>query len=73
VLHVDPKAGRVEIVTGPDAAARLDDHSCRLASTEMAAMCAAGDIVGGVVTGLRMLGDAVFWSSADRATATGTT
>ena len=61
VIHVDPQAGWVEIVTGREAAAPLDDRACTLATQSMTPSLKDGDIVGGVVTGLRVLGDAVFW------------
>jgi hypothetical protein len=32
----------------------------------MASSCKNGDLVDGVLTGLRMLGDAVFWRTAAR-------
>ena len=57
VLHVDPTARRVEIVTGRLAARRLDDSSCGLASLSMTSAFSGGDLTGGIITGLRMLGD----------------
>src|SRR4051812_43217842 len=57
VIHVDPIARRLEIVTGVLAARRLDDRSCGLATLSMTSSFSGGDLVGGIVTGLRMLGD----------------
>jgi hypothetical protein len=37
-----------------------------LAAAAMASSCKNGDLVDGVLTGLRMLGDAVFWRTAAR-------
>lgn len=62
VVLVDPSARRVEVVTGRDAAARLDDRACGLACLSMTSSFSGGDLVGGIATGLRMLGDSVAWS-----------
>lgn len=59
LVHVDPTNRRVEIVTGKQAAARLDDRACGLATLSMTSSFSGGELVGGVVTGLRMLGDSV--------------
>jgi hypothetical protein len=59
VILVDPAARSVEVATGQDAAKRLDDRSCGLAALSMSSSFAGGDLVGGIVTGLRMLGDSV--------------
>jgi uncharacterized membrane protein YgcG len=59
VIHVDPTVRRVEVVTGKEAARRLSDASCGLATLSMSSSFSGGDLVGGLVTGLRMLGDAV--------------
>jgi uncharacterized membrane protein YgcG len=59
VVLVDPAARRVEVVTGREAARRLGDRSCGLACLSMTSAFSGGDLVGGVVTGLRMLGDSV--------------
>ena len=64
VIHVDPGFRQVEIVTGREAAKRLADHACGLAAQSMAPLLREGEFVAGVVTGLRVLGDAVFWQSA---------
>jgi hypothetical protein len=49
----------LEIVTGEHTAKRLPDRSCALAALSMTASFNGGDIVGGVVNGLRMLADQV--------------
>lgn len=57
LLHVDPTARRVEVLTGSVAALRVDDRACALAALAMGSSFAGGDLVGGVVTGVRMLAD----------------
>src|SRR6266576_5627763 len=57
LIHIDPTARRLEIVTGTEAAQRIDDRACGLASLSMASSLDGGDVVGAVVTGLRVLGD----------------
>lgn len=57
LVHVDPTARRVEVVTGTVAALRVDDRACALAALAMGSCFAGGDLVGGVVTGVRMLAD----------------
>lgn len=52
---IDPELRRVEIVTGNQACRRLDDRSAALASLSMATSFAGGDLVGGIVNGLRMM------------------
>jgi hypothetical protein len=59
LIHVDPANRQVQIVTGRIAASRLDDRACGLATLSMTSAFSGGEIVGGVVTGLRMLGDSV--------------
>ena len=58
-ILVDPANRQVEIVTGRIASSRLDDRACGLATLSMTSAFSGGEIVGGVVTGLRMLGDSV--------------
>ncbi|MDX6285860.1 MAG: hypothetical protein QOG53_1345 [Frankiales bacterium] len=62
LILVDPSARRVEVVTGRDAASRLDDRSCGLACLSMTSSFSGGDLTGGITTGLRMLGDSVVWA-----------
>jgi uncharacterized membrane protein YgcG len=64
LLLVDPSNRRLEILTGLLAAQRLDDRACGLATLSMTSAFSGGEIVGGVVTGLRMLSDSVRATSA---------
>lgn len=57
LVAVSPGERRVEVVTGQYAAKRLPDRSCALAVLSMTASFTGGDLVGGVVNGLRMLAD----------------
>jgi Domain of unknown function (DUF5130) len=57
LVAVDPANRRVEIVTGSEAQHRLDDRACALASLSMTSAFSAGDLAGGIATGVRMLGD----------------
>lgn len=57
LVAVDPQARRLEIVTGADARRWLDDRSCALAAATMTSSFAAGDLAGGIVAGLQVLGD----------------
>jgi hypothetical protein len=66
VILVDPSARRVEVVTGHEASHLLDDRACALAASSMASSLTDGDIVGGVLTGLRLLGDSAFWRAASQ-------
>jgi uncharacterized membrane protein YgcG len=59
VVLVDPAARRLEIATGHLAAKVLDDNECGLTALSMTSSFTGGDLVGGVVTGMRMLGDSV--------------
>jgi hypothetical protein len=45
------------IVTGSHAKIRLADRACKLAVMSMAASFSEGDLVGGLLSGLRMLAD----------------
>ncbi len=58
LLAVSPGQRVLHIVTGEVSAARLPNRSCALAALAMRASFANGDLVGGLVTGLRMLADA---------------
>ena len=58
LVAVSPAQRIVQIVTGADAAARVPNKSCALAALSMRASFSAGDLAGGIVTGLRMLSDA---------------
>jgi Domain of unknown function (DUF5130) len=59
VLVVTSPGDRLlEIVTGEDSARRLSDRACALAALSMTTSFAGGDLVGGIVTGVRMLAEA---------------
>jgi len=57
LIAVSPGQRKVEIVTGADSARRLPDRGCNLAVMSMVASFKEGDLVGGLVSGLRMLTD----------------
>ena len=57
LIAVSPGQRVVEVVTGPSAARRLPDRACALAVLSMTASFAGGDLVGGIVNGLRQLSD----------------
>ena len=58
LIAVSPAQRCVHVVTGPVSAERLPNRSCALATLAMRASFANGDLVGGIVIGLRMLADA---------------
>lgn len=58
LVAVSPGDRRLHIVTGPTSAERLPNRACALAALAMRASFANGDLVGGIVIGLRMLADA---------------
>jgi len=57
LVAVSPGERRLEIVTGEQTAKRLPDRACALAALSMTASFNGGDLVGGIVNGLRMLAD----------------
>ncbi len=57
LVAVSPGERRLEIVTGEQTAKRLPDRSCALAALSMTSSLTGGDLVGGIVNGLRMLAD----------------
>jgi hypothetical protein len=57
LIAVDPQRRNVDIVTGPEARVRLADRSAKLAVMSMVASFKEGDLVGGLLSGLRMLSD----------------
>ena len=57
LLAVSPGQRVVEVVTGHAAARRLPDRACALAVLSMTNSFAAGDLVGGIVNGLRQMSD----------------
>ncbi len=58
LVAVSPGQRILQIVTGADSAERVPNKSCALAALSMRASFSAGDLAGGIVTGLRMLSDA---------------
>ena len=57
LLALSPGQRVIEVVTGPAAARRLPDRACALAVLSMTTSFAGGDLVGGIVTGLRQMSD----------------
>ena len=57
LIAVSPGQRVVEVVTGAAASRRLPDRACALAVLSMTAAFAGGDLVGGIVNGLRQLSD----------------
>jgi uncharacterized membrane protein YgcG len=57
LVYVDPAGRRVEIVTGSLARRQLSDAQAGLAALTMQTSFAAGDLIGGLVTGVQQLGD----------------
>ncbi|RZU30776.1 DUF5130 family protein [Blastococcus saxobsidens] len=57
LIAVSPGQRVVEVVTGAGAARRLPDRACALAVLSMTSSFASGDLVGGIVNGLRQLSD----------------
>jgi hypothetical protein len=57
LLAVSPGQRVIEVVTGAVAARRLPDRACALAVLSMTTSFAGGDLVGGIVNGLRQLSD----------------
>src|SRR3954466_4774920 len=55
LIAVSPGQRVVELVTGAAAARRLPDRACALAVLSMTGSFAGGDLVGGIVNGLRQL------------------
>jgi hypothetical protein len=66
LLAVSPGQKVVEVVTGAAAGRRLPDRACALAVLSMTGSFAAGDLVGGIVNGLRQLSDQAGHPSALR-------
>lgn len=58
LVVVSPGDRQLEIVTGHACSRRLSDRSCALAALSMTTAFTGGDLVGGLVTGLRMLSEA---------------
>jgi uncharacterized membrane protein YgcG len=58
LIVVSPGDRLLEIVTGEGSARRLTDRACALAALSMTTSFAGGDLVGGILTGVRMLAEA---------------
>jgi uncharacterized membrane protein YgcG len=57
LVLVAPGDRQLEIVTGKDSSRRLSDRACALAALSMTTSFSGGDLVGGILTGLRMLSE----------------
>lgn len=57
LIAVSPGERVVEVVTGAEAFQRLSDRAAKLSVMSMVASFKEGDLVGGLVSGLRMLAD----------------
>src|SRR5690349_4619700 len=57
LVAVSPGQRVVEVVTGPEARVRLPDRGAKLAVMSMVASFKEGDLLGGLLSGLRMLAD----------------
>ena len=57
LVLVAPGDRQLEIVTGKESARRLSDRSCALAALSMTTAFSGGDLVGGIVTGVRMMAE----------------
>jgi hypothetical protein len=57
LLALSPGQRVVEVVVGSAASRRLPDRACALAVLSMTNSFASGDLVGGIVNGLRQLSD----------------
>ncbi len=57
LIAVSPGQKVVEVVTGAAASRRLPDRACALAVLSMTTTFANGDLIGGIVNGLRQLSD----------------
>jgi hypothetical protein len=57
LLALSPGQRVIEVVTGSGAARRLPDRACALAVLSMTTAFAGGDLVGGIVNGLRQMSD----------------
>jgi hypothetical protein len=59
LIAVSPGQRVLHVVTGPVSSKRLSNRACALAAVSMRAAFSNGDLVGGLMTGLRMLSDSV--------------
>lgn len=67
LIAVAPDQRVLEVVTGAAAARRLPDRACALAVLSMTSSFGSGDLVGGIVNGLRQLSDQAGHPAAHRA------
>lgn len=58
LVAVSPGQRVLQIVTGVDAAERIPNRICALAALTMRAAFSSGDLVGGIVNGVRILSEA---------------
>lgn len=58
LIAVSPAQRNVHVVTGAKSSQRLPNRACALAALTMRASFSQGDIVGGLVNGLRQLAEA---------------
>lgn len=57
LIAVSPGERVVEVITGADAAQRLSDRGAKLAVMSMVSSFKEGDLIGGFISGLRMMAD----------------
>lgn len=57
LVAVDPGARRVEVVTGAECRRRLDDRAAALAAMTMTSAFQAGDLSGGIASGVLALAE----------------
>lgn len=57
LVAVSPGQRVVEVITGPEARVRLPDRGAKLAVMSMVASFKEGELLGGLLSGLRMLAD----------------
>lgn len=57
LIAVSPGERVVEVVTGEESARRIDDQGAKIAVGQMVSRFTESDLVGGIVEGLRVLGD----------------
>lgn len=57
LIAVSPGERVMEVVTGSDAAHRLSDRGAKLAVMSMVSFFKEGDLIGGFISGLRMMAD----------------
>lgn len=56
LVAIDPSRRDLEIVTGKIAARTLDERACSLGAVTMTSAFSQGDLVGGLVRGVQLLG-----------------